>query len=196
MGAPCFSSSDHSSVLDFLNTVIRGGRRSIDALDTDDDVAHWLRHAGYLTDVEVFDSEEGELSERAKSLREILRELVTQRKAGRWVEVTGLNALLALGSYRMELESDEMGDIHMRRRFAATSPYQLLMPVAVAAADLLARGDFRLIRQCEGDDCPLWFYDRTKAHRRRRCNRVFCGNRRKAARAPDLNQEPVVEASP
>lgn len=182
MVAPCFSSSDHSSVLDFLNTVIGGGGRSIDALNTDEDVALWLQQAGYLRDGESPNSEAGELSERARSLREVLRELVTQRKAGALVEVTCLNALLAHGSFRTELQLDESGGIRMHRRYTADTPYQFLMPVAVAAADLLARGNFRLIRKCEGDECPYWFYDRTKAHRRRWCNTALCGNRRKAAR--------------
>jgi predicted RNA-binding Zn ribbon-like protein len=183
MAAPCFSSSDHVSVLDFLNTVIRGSGRSIDALDTDEDVALWLQKAGYLKDAETPHSEAGELSRRARSLREVLRDLITQRKAGALVEVAGLNAFLTHGSYRMELRLDESGEIHMRRRYATDTPDQLLMSVAVAAADLLARGDFRLIRKCDKDDCPLWFYDGTKAHRRRWCNTALCENRRKVGRS-------------
>jgi predicted RNA-binding Zn ribbon-like protein len=181
MASPCFSSSNHESVLDFLNTVIRGNGRSFDALDTDEDVALWLQKAGYLRDGGAPSSEAGELSQRAKSLREVLRELVTQRKAGALVEVTGLNALLAHGSYRVELLLDESGEIHMHRRYETRTTDQLLMPVAVAAADLLARGDFRLIRKCEGHGCPFWFYDGTKAHRRRWCNTVLCGSRQKVA---------------
>jgi predicted RNA-binding Zn ribbon-like protein len=182
MAAPCFWSSDHDSVLDFLNTAIQGSGRSIDALDTDEDVALWLQKAGYLKDGETPNSEAGELSQRARSLREVLRELITQRKAGALVEVTGLNAFLTHGSYRMELQLDESGEIHMRRHYATDTPDQLLMPVAIAAADLLARGDFRLIRKCDRDDCTLWFYDGTKAHRRRWCNTALCGNRQNVAR--------------
>jgi predicted RNA-binding Zn ribbon-like protein len=182
MASPFFSSSDHGSVLDFLNTVARDGVRSIDALDTDDDVMLWLRKTGYLKDEQATHSAAGELAQRAKSLREVLRELVTRRKAGALVEVTDLNALLARGSYRMELQLDGAGRIHLHRRYAADTPEQLLMPVAVAAADLLARGNFRLIRKCEGNDCPLWFYDGTKAHRRRWCETAVCRNRQNIAR--------------
>jgi predicted RNA-binding Zn ribbon-like protein len=38
------------------------------------------------------------------------------------------------------------------------------------------------VRRCEGVDCVLWFYDRTKAHRRRWCSMEGCGNRAKVAR--------------
>ena len=58
----------------------------------------------------------------------------------------------------------------------------LLGPVAEAAAHLLVEGDFALVRQCEHPDCILWFYDRTKSHKRRWCSMAQCGNRQKAAR--------------
>jgi len=44
-------------------------------------------------------------------------------------------------------------------------------------ASLLAAGDRHLVRQCDGVDCTMWFYDRTKAHRRRWCSMALCGNR-------------------
>jgi predicted RNA-binding Zn ribbon-like protein len=34
------------------------------------------------------------------------------------------------------------------------------------------------VRNCEG--CSIWFYDHTKAHRRRWCSMALCGNRSKA----------------
>jgi predicted RNA-binding Zn ribbon-like protein len=57
----------------------------------------------------------------------------------------------------------------------------LLGPVAQAAAELMVEGDFSLVRQCEHPDCVLWFYDRTKSHKRRWCSMAQCGNRHKAA---------------
>jgi predicted RNA-binding Zn ribbon-like protein len=57
----------------------------------------------------------------------------------------------------------------------------LLVPVAQAVAVLLTEGDFSLVRQCEGSECVLWFYDHTKAHRRRWCSMALCGNRMKVA---------------
>jgi predicted RNA-binding Zn ribbon-like protein len=190
MTAPCFSSFDHDLVLAFLNTSRPGVGCLVDELDTDEDVVLWLQMAEYLKGPGLLNSPAGELSQKAKLLRELVRKLVTQRKMGASVELTQLNELLAQGSYRTELGFDALGQIHMHRRYAAGSPEQLLTPVAVAAADLLARADFRLIRKCEGDDCPLWFYDRTKAHKRRWCNMAVCGNREKVARFRDrLNAE-------
>jgi predicted RNA-binding Zn ribbon-like protein len=61
------------------------------------------------------------------------------------------------------------------------TPEGLIMPVAEAIADLVCNGDFHLVRHCEGVDCVLMFYDRTKAHARRWCSMALCGNRAKAA---------------
>jgi predicted RNA-binding Zn ribbon-like protein len=190
MTAPCFSYSDHDSVLAFLNTSRPGIGCFVDELDTDEGVMIWLQNAGYMKHAGVIGHPSGELSLKARQLRELIRELVTQRKMGIAVEVNRLNEVLAHGSYQTELGFDAAGQIHLHRRYAAGSPEQILTPVAVAAADLLARADFRLIRKCEGDDCPLWFHDRTKAHKRRWCNMAVCGNREKAARFRDrLNAE-------
>ncbi|HZD77839.1 MAG TPA: CGNR zinc finger domain-containing protein, partial [Acidobacteriaceae bacterium] len=55
-------------------------------------------------------------------------------------------------------------------------------PLAEAAAAFLATANFDLVRACEGVECVLWFYDRTKAHRRRWCSMGVCGNRAKIVR--------------
>ena len=57
----------------------------------------------------------------------------------------------------------------------------ILGPVAEAAAELLARTDFELVKRCEDETCVLWFTDRTKSHRRRWCSMLLCGNRHKVA---------------
>jgi predicted RNA-binding Zn ribbon-like protein len=55
---------------------------------------------------------------------------------------------------------------------------QLLIPPIATVAELLVGGDQQLVRNCEG--CSIWFYDHTKAHRRRWCSMALCGNRAKA----------------
>jgi predicted RNA-binding Zn ribbon-like protein len=65
------------------------------------------------------------------------------------------------------------------QRFDTTAA--LLAPLAEAIARLFADGERRLVRQCGADACSLWFYDRTKAHRRRWCSMDACGARAKAA---------------
>jgi predicted RNA-binding Zn ribbon-like protein len=72
-----------------------------------------------------------------------------------------------------------MPRLHAHRR--VTSIEAALIPVAEAIAGLLVEGDFSMVRRCESPDCTLWFYDRTKSHRRRWCSAALCGNRMKVA---------------
>jgi len=177
-----FSTSDHSVVLEFLNTVIPGNEQSIDLFQTDEDVVLWLRKMGFLNGALTPEVEADTLASEARSLREMIRKLLAQRKTGEPVDIERLNDMLANGGYRIELTYNCAGNLTTCRKYTGDTHAQLLIPIAIAAADLLASGDFRLIRKCEGDRCPLWFYDRTKAHRRRWCNMSLCGNRQKVAR--------------
>jgi predicted RNA-binding Zn ribbon-like protein len=155
----------------------------VDLFERDEDVVAWLTHAGFL---ECIVRPMGEaypgLAILAKQLRENLRHLFAQRKAGECVETHILNSSLTAGWYRMELTEDADGNLAVTYRFAGQMPGRVLVPVAIAAAELLARGDFKLVRQCESVDCPFWFYDRTRSHSRRWCGKATCGHRRKIAR--------------
>jgi len=79
------------------------------------------------------------------------------------------------------VETDAEGRVRLARRPLGDAATQMLGTLAESVAQLLADGDFSLVKQCEHPDCVLWFYDRTKAHRRRWCSMGLCGNRVKAA---------------
>jgi predicted RNA-binding Zn ribbon-like protein len=183
MASPLASVRAQDAVLEFLNTVVPRNGQLLDLFQSDEDVLAWLARAGLLDMVVM--REDGVylgLAIEARQLREDVRQLVLQRKLGQLVDAGLLNRVLSAGSYQMELAEDSEGNLNALYRFPAQTSTQVLVPVAIAAAELLVRGDFLLIRQCESPDCPLWFYDRTKSHRRRWCNMTICGNRQKAAR--------------
>ncbi|QYD71718.1 CGNR zinc finger domain-containing protein [Paraburkholderia edwinii] len=183
MASPLASVRAQDAVLEFLNTVVPRNGQLLDLFQSDEDVLAWLERTGLLEMVVM--REDGiyrGLATEARQLRENVRQLVLQRKLGQLVDTGLLNWVLGAGSYQMELVEDEAGNLNALYRFPAQTPTQVLVPVAIAAAELLVRGDFLLVRQCESPDCPLWFYDRTKSHRRRWCNMTICGNRQKAAR--------------
>jgi predicted RNA-binding Zn ribbon-like protein len=183
MASPLASVRAQDAVLEFLNTVVPRHGQLLDLFQSDEDVLAWLERAGFLDMIVMReDVMYRDLAIEARQLRENVRQLVLQRKLGQLVDAELLNPVLSAGSYQMELAEDSEGNLNALYRFAAQTSTQVLVPVAIAAAELLTRGDFLLIRQCESPDCPLWFYDRTKSHRRRWCNMTICGNRQKAAR--------------
>jgi predicted RNA-binding Zn ribbon-like protein len=168
--------ADHP-VMDFLNTVAAPAGTPIDMLASDNDVLHWLEKAG-MSAGEHMKMERGALLHEARELREMLRGLILKRKAGKRMGVAPLNAFLADAISYPQLVAEGKGFAIERHRPTQTVR-QMLSPIAESAAELLATGDFDLVRPCEGKDCILWFYDRTKSHRRRWCSMQVCGNRRK-----------------
>lgn len=168
--------ADHP-VLDFLNTIAAPAGTPIDMLASDGDVLYWLEKAG-MSPEENSPMERGVLLREARTLRETLRELVLKRKAGKRIDPAPLNDFLKQAVSFPQLVPEGRG-FRIERHRPARGAQQTLAPLAEAAAELLATGNFDLVRPCEGKDCILWFYDRTKSHRRRWCSMQICGNRHK-----------------
>jgi predicted RNA-binding Zn ribbon-like protein len=181
MTTPDFLILADDPALDFLNTLAQDENGPVEYLATNKDVIAWLQRMGFLDerDQPVFKREV--LAETARALREVIRKLVAQRKAGKRIDIAALNSFLMHGRYRVQLARDNDGELDVTHQFEMDTPEQLLTPVAQAAAELIATGDFELVRKCEADDCVLCFYDKTKAHRRRWCSMAICGNRHKVA---------------
>ena len=171
--------ADHLA-LDLLNT-----EAGVDALHVDfwngaDDVLRWLERCGIDIGPLENQAANDDLLGDARQLRTIARELVELRKAGERGDPARLNRYLARMQSTPQLAWGEDGPL-LLRRLPAPSPQQALGQVAESLAELLAGGQFDYVRQCEHPDCVLWFYDRTKSHRRRLCSMALCGNRHKAA---------------
>lgn len=168
---------DHPA-LDLLNTVLRVDGALVDVLRTDEDVWRWLEE-GELVDAGQH-SLRGLLS-AARHLRETVRALLAARKHGKKLEPEVLNAFLAKAPSVLEIATGKQGRLALVRRGRAPGPEQVLAKLAEHAAELLVSDELSLVRECESADCVLWFYDRTKSHRRRWCSMAACGNRHKVA---------------
>jgi len=185
---------DHLA-LDFVNTSFGVGADHQECLRSDAQVLDWLRRAG-LPATPSKRCRPGALVAAALKLRNTAVQLVTARKTGRISEIAVLNRILAAGSAYSELvwTQPEKPTLQLHNRLERVE--SLLVPVAQAVAVLLTEGDFSLVRQCESSDCVLWFYDHTKAHRRRWCSMALCGNRMKVAafRARQRDAVPVASS--
>ncbi|GAB7525011.1 ABATE domain-containing protein [Paraburkholderia sp. 2C] len=180
MSTPFLALSDHT-VLDFLNTSASDDTRSYEYFASDRHVVEWMQANRLVSTTKLPPFAEGTLVDAARSLREAIRKALFERKAGAKVGVESLNAFLTQGHYRLNLVRQPNGQVRLMHEYDHSTPEQFLAQIANAAAELLAAGNFTLIRKCESDACSLWFYDRTKAHRRRWCSMARCGNRRKVA---------------
>lgn len=162
--------------LDLINTVVMENGESVDHLVSDAATAAWLsRMTGRPVEASAG------LGARAVELREVIRQAVLARKRGDAVDTAHLNALTRQMSSHMALVAHADG-LRAERRYEGDASWRALAPLGEAALTLLAEGDFHLVRECEHEECSLWFYDRTKSHRRRWCSMAMCGNRAKVSR--------------
>ncbi|MGH2969210.1 MAG: CGNR zinc finger domain-containing protein [Solirubrobacteraceae bacterium] len=184
---------DHLA-LDFLNSNAAPRGVTIEWIENGRDLLDWLAAAGVLESAEaeriagsappaVLDG----AAEEAVDLREWFRDVIARAKTGGLDAVTNedverLNRVLARDAMFQRVEpagADKQLRVVTDRPWR--EPGELLVPLAVAMAQLLCEGDLDLVRRCENPACTLWFYDRTKGHRRRWCSQAVCGNRAKVA---------------
>lgn len=172
---------DHLA-MDLLNTEVRSHGEVVDYWRTGDDVLRWLVRYGITPPSGAGRVVPADLLAQARTLRTQARGLIVERKEDKVGDIDGLNAYLHAYLSAPSLERDRDGHLALTRIARGDAIASLLGPVAEAVAQLLAEGDFALVKQCEHPDCILWFYDRTKSHKRRWCSMAVCGNRYKAAR--------------
>jgi predicted RNA-binding Zn ribbon-like protein len=167
--------------INFINTrrMIEG--QLTDKLQTDGDVKAWLRRLEVPIAKGTLSFKEGVLLRKARALREIALSAVRDRKSGNKPSLVALNRFLQDAPSHAALKTDQAMSIRVTRVYGKETVEAFLAPVAEAVANLIADGDFNLVRHCEGNACVLWFYDRTKGHRRRWCTSTGCGNRAKVA---------------
>lgn len=191
---PSVFAGDHLA-LDFLNSRVGTNVESQDRLAGGASFLQWLLDVGAI-DSTVFQSFLGastsleDAAEEARGLRLWLLGLFDEdtgipSRQKFEASIGVLNQLLARDStfHAVEVTGDPDGEkilkLHIERRW--TDATSLLQPIAIAIGDLFCNASLHLIKQCNASDCVLYFYDRTKAHRRRWCNMATCGNRAKAA---------------
>ncbi|WP_325379882.1 CGNR zinc finger domain-containing protein [Edaphobacter sp.] len=179
--------ADHPA-LDFMNTVVRINGELIDLLQTDDDVLRWLAHAGWPVDKSAAKYYPDMLLEVGLGLRAAIQGAIKHRKAGEPGHGI-MNGFLYEARNHLKLIPDGKEGLRLERQWDLKTPEEILGPLIVSAAELLVDGDFSMIKHCENPACVLWFYDRTRAHRRRWCSMATCGTRNKVATFRQREQE-------
>lgn len=171
---------DHLAI-NFINTQRMIEGQLTDTLQSGSDVKAWLKRLQTPVAKGTLPFSDGELLDTARELRGIALTAVSDRKSGKKPSLAPLNRFLSNGTSHAALATGDANDIRLIRAYCKDTAEAYLAPVAESVAELLADGDFNLVRRCEGAACVLWFYDRTKGHRRRWCTSTGCGNRAKVA---------------
>jgi predicted RNA-binding Zn ribbon-like protein len=167
--------------INFINTRRMVEGKLTDTLQSGRDVKYWLKRLEVPVAKGTLPFSDSVLLQRARELREIALTAVKDRKSRKLPSLVALNRFLRDAPNHVVLTTDDANNLRVTRVHGKETVEAFLAPVAEAVADLLADGDFDLVRHCEGHDCVMWFYDRTKGHRRRWCTSTGCGNRAKVA---------------
>ena len=171
---------DHLA-LDLLNTEMRVGNDAVDLWRSGKDVYAWLGRHNLVAGASIAAAEEKILLGQARELRALARQLIGQWKNRQMGDVQPLNKFLDGYISAPQVIPTDAGRLVLTRVAKADPVANLLGPVAEAVAQLLTDGELDLVKKCAHPECILWFYDRTKSHKRRWCSMASCGNRHKAA---------------
>ena len=191
-GIELANSGDHPA-LNFLNTRCKPRGSQIELISSGEDLVDWLAGADLLDEAErstvlnTFSiAELDDAAAQAREVREWLRAEVAS-----WADADGpatiaaptaerINRLLAVDEQYLQLRGAPDGDgLELQTCRHWQDARQLLMPLVASVAGLMASGNRHLVRVCAAPRCTIWFYDRTRSHRRRWCSMAVCGNRDK-----------------
>jgi predicted RNA-binding Zn ribbon-like protein len=173
--------------LDFVNSKQKLKHAETDFIPDFPHLLQFLLEAGMITAITQTDlqnnwnlQQQKKVISAAHSFREILRkfftDLVDQKEMS--VVPSEINEILSFQSgYSSIVKSIKGYELKMHPDF--TLPEHLLIPIAESAAWMICNGDWKLVKTCSNPECGLFFYDRTKNHRRRWCSMQTCGNRNK-----------------
>jgi predicted RNA-binding Zn ribbon-like protein len=174
-----FGQAAGSLALDLVNTVDwrDDPARRRDLIPTAARFAAWARHVGFPAAARGC-HRPGYL-DRAVALRETLASLVSAAARGRPLPASALAELT-----RWNQEAWRHRTLDSTRRIATwqwragtSEADRLLFTIALDAAELLVSAEWSRLRVCAGAGCGWFFFDRSKAGRRRWCNMEVCGNR-------------------
>lgn len=193
MSGNAFFVGDHAA-LDFLNTIAAPRGEVIEFIADGDAYLTWLVDAALLSieDRRALETKFGKtgldrVANEARKLREWFRQVIAESMGAKALRshlsletITTLNEILALGKTHRALETN-VKCLVLREKREYTNARQLLVPVAEVIAELITAEEQSLIKRCANANCTMWFFDRTKAHRRLFCSAAVCGNRAKVA---------------
>ena len=177
--AAAFAHLAGSLSLDFVNTVDwrDDPARRIDLIPTGATLAAWAREAGF-PDAALACRRPAQ-HRRAIGLRETLAALFGAATTGRQLPQSALATLTQWNqdAWRHRGLSGTRKATAWHWHARTNGADRLFFTIALDAADLLLSAERSRLRVCEGAGCGWFFFDRSKAGRRRWCDMELCGNR-------------------
>ncbi len=180
------------NALDLLNSVCAPWGNNIEWIENCDDLLAWMEQSCLISidDSYWFRSkfssvELNQVSAMARDLRERFRTFIKENHdqsadTNQSELLTLLNSILNKGNQYHKIEIDKtthVPEMHLKYRWQTSE--DILVPLAKTMSDYICNTDFSQTKNCEGENCTLWFIDTSKSRKRRWCSMAVCGNRAK-----------------
>jgi len=177
--------------IDFVNTLIVQEGMEVDLLAQPGDLLHWLRESESLSEQSLRDIKrrfgasqlEHALAcarDYRETLRTALQHIVKRGVVGRRHALEETNRFLREPRMTFALSHTERGT-QLQQKWTVGQAEDVLRPIALAFARLLADHDSSRIRKCQNPDCVLFFLDTSKSGTRTWCSMDICGNKLRVA---------------
>ena len=180
--------------LDFLNTLDwRGTEKSVEFLNTYQDLVVWSRYVGICTPGEARElaktakdreAQAQQVRQRAIGLRETIYRIfsaISQNKNPSKEDLTGFNQQLSTSMQTSQIVRIKDGYSWDTTGDKARLDW-IFNPIVRSAAKLLVSAELQNIKSCANPACGWLFLDTSRNKRRRWCDMQDCGNRAKASR--------------
>ncbi len=159
--------------IDLLNTRWQSGGEIVDWLATDSAITEFAAEYGHS----ITEADAPLWRQALTQGRDLVQRLLDSDNAAASEMTDEVNK--ALDEARAVVTPTETGP---RLTITSEHPHDQLAVEALVNAIELRANSAKRIRCCEHESCVLWFFDTSKAGRRRWCSMDRCGNRSKAKR--------------
>ena len=166
-------------IFDFCNTIVLHPEAKIELLETKEDLEHWFS---------CIDRDEVEITpetlETILELRQALREAFDALRENEEKGVMLLNQIL--DAHKTNLRIQYYRQNYRLQYFSEMDPVGIILSEVVR---IFEDANLERIKSCHNEGCSHFFYDTSKANRRKWCDMDSCGNKMKAKRYYERQKE-------
>ena len=156
-------------IFDFCNTLVLLNEAEIELLETKEDLEHWFSCID-RDEVEITSTTLETMIELRQTLRTAFQALLDDEEKG----IMLLNQVL--DAHKTSVRIQYYRQNYRLQYFSDTDPVGIILSEVVR---IFENANLERIKNCDREDCSHFFYDTSKANRRKWCEVDACGNKMK-----------------
>lgn len=159
-------------IFDFCNTILIHPEFELELLKTEEDLRRWFAYIGY-ENILITPQILKDLIALRNELRNVFELLLEKEEQG----IEALNGVLAKYQTNLQIRCKE--NSCQIQYFSEKEAQGILLSELLKVFEKI---ELKRIKACDNERCSHFFYDVSKANRRKWCDMDSCGNKMKAKR--------------